>query len=127
MTRKPGALQAVDVVDLGAEDELHADLVDDHRDAVDLEDVVVVLRLVEGERVLEAGATAAANRDAQRLTLGVGLGAEQLADLLGGLVGQRDRCSVAVSVTSQSVAVAPQVVGQFEMHSHAAPDLPSFV
>ena len=70
------ALQAFDVVDLGAEDELHADLVDDHRDAVDLEDVVVLLGAVEGERVLEARATAAANRDPKRLSLGALLRAE---------------------------------------------------
>ena len=38
-----------------------------------LEDVVVVLALVEGERVLEAGAAAAANGDAQGLLGGVGL------------------------------------------------------
>ena len=62
-----GALQAFDVVDLRAEDELHADLVDDDGDAVDLEDIVVVLGLVEGERVLEARATAAANGDPQSL------------------------------------------------------------
>ena len=86
-----GPLQAFDVVDLGAEDELHADLVDDDGDAVDLEDVVVVLGAVEGERVLEAGAAAAANRDAQRLALGVVLAAQQLADLLGRLAGERDR------------------------------------
>ena len=42
-----GALEAVHVVDLGAEHELHADLVDDHRDALVLEDVVLVLRLVK--------------------------------------------------------------------------------
>ena len=89
---EPGALEALDVVDLGAEDELHADLVDDDRDAVDLEDVVVVLGLVEGERVLEAGAAAAADGDAKRLFAAIGLTAEQLADLLGGLVGQGDRC-----------------------------------
>ena len=86
-----GALQAFDVVDLGAEDELHADLVDDDGDAVDLEDVVVVLGAVEGERVLEAGAAAAANGDAQGLALGVVLAAEQLADLLDGLVAEGDR------------------------------------
>src|SRR5436190_2596673 len=51
---EPRALQAVDVVDLGAEDELHADLVDHHGDALALEDVIVLLGLVEGERVLEA-------------------------------------------------------------------------
>ena len=89
---EPGALQALDVVDLGAEDELHADLVDDDGDPVDLEDVVVVLGLVEGERVLEARAAAAADGDAKRLFAAIGLAAEQLADLLGGLVGQGDRC-----------------------------------
>ncbi len=89
---EPGALEAFDVVDLRAEDELHADLVDDDGDAVDLEDVVVVLGAIEGERVLEAGATAAANGDAKRLFLGLALAAEQLADLLGRLVGQGDRC-----------------------------------
>ena len=88
---EPGALQAFDVVDLGAEDELHADLVDDDGDAVDLEDVVVVLGAVEGERVLEARAAAAADGDAQRLALGIALTAQQLADLLGRLVGQGDR------------------------------------
>ena len=46
-----------------------------------LEDVVVVLGLVEGERVLEAGAAAAADGDAQRLLGGVLLAAEQLPDL----------------------------------------------
>src|SRR5829696_5280024 len=51
---EPGALQAFDVVDLRAEDELHAHLVDDDGDPVDLEDVIVVLGFVEGEGVLEA-------------------------------------------------------------------------
>ena len=58
--RESGALEAVDVVDLGAEDELHRDLVDDDRDTVVLEDVVVGLRLVERQGVLEARAAAAA-------------------------------------------------------------------
>src|SRR4026209_2091337 len=43
-----GALQAHHVVDLGPEDELHRHLVNDHRHAVVLEDVVVFLALVEG-------------------------------------------------------------------------------
>ena len=114
MTWKPGALQAFDVVDLGAEDELHADLVDDDGDAVDLEDVVVVLGLVEGERVLEAGAAAAADGDAQRLVLGVGLAAQQLADLLGGLVGEGDRCVWRLghfTKCSEAAAAAPRWIG----------------
>ena len=77
-----GALEALDVVDLRAEDELHAGLVDDHRNAVDLEDVVVLLRPIEGERVLEAGAAAAADRDAQGLIFRSLLRAQQLSDLL---------------------------------------------
>ena len=67
LTWKPGALQAFHVVDLAAEDELHRDLVDDDGDAVDHDRVVIVLPLVEGERVLEAGAAAASHRDAERL------------------------------------------------------------
>ena len=86
-----GPLQPLDVVDLRAEDELHADLVDDDGDAIDLEEVVVLLRLVEGEGVLEAGATAAANGDAQRLLPTLALAPEQLADLGGSLLGQDDR------------------------------------
>ncbi len=85
-----GALQAFHVIDLGAEDELHADLVDDHRDPIDFEDVVVVLGPVEGKRVLEARATTAADGDPQGLTLGVRLAGEQLGDLAGRLVGQGD-------------------------------------
>src|SRR4029079_16759973 len=70
---------------------LHADLVDDDGDAVDLEHVVVILRLVEGEGVLEARANAAAAGNPQRLLPAVRLRAEQLADLLGGFVGEGDR------------------------------------
>ena len=56
-----------------------------------LEDLVAVALLVERERVLEARAAAAAHADAQagRLDLGA-LGDEELADLLGALVGERD-------------------------------------
>src|SRR5262245_25947710 len=94
---EPGALEAFDVVDLGAEDELHADLVDDDGDPVDLEDVVVVLGAVEGERVLEAGASTAANGDPEGLALGLVLGTEQLADLRGGLVAYGDCCCRSIS------------------------------
>jgi hypothetical protein len=100
------ALQPFDVVDLGAEDELHADFVDDDGDAVDLEDVVLVLGLVEGERVLEAGATAAADGDAKRLLGTLGLPAKQLADLLGGLVGEGDRGLGRVSHFTKCSGVA---------------------
>ena len=54
-----------------------------------LEDVVVLLALVEREGVLEAGAAAAANGDAERLVLLV-LAREQLLELLGGDVADLD-------------------------------------
>ena len=91
-----GALEAFDVVDLGAEDELHRDLVDDDGDAVDGEDVVVVLGLVESQRVLEAGASTAADGDAQGLVVAL-LPGQKLADLGGGFVGEGDRCGGRVS------------------------------
>jgi hypothetical protein len=53
--------------------------------------VVVLLGGVEGEGVLEPGATAAANRDAQRLLGPALLLAEQVLDLRRRLVGQLDR------------------------------------
>ena len=56
--REATAHQAIDPVDLGAEDELHARLVDDDGHALVLEAVVVLLRGVDGEGLLEAGATA---------------------------------------------------------------------
>jgi hypothetical protein len=52
--------------------------------------VVALLGGVEGERVLEAGAATAADRDAQSLLGSVLLLAEQLLDLARRLVGQRD-------------------------------------
>ena len=58
--------------------------------AVDLEDVVVLLDMVEGQRVLEARAATAADRDAQRLTPSVLLRGEQLGYLAGRLVGEGD-------------------------------------
>jgi hypothetical protein len=56
-----------------------------------LEDVVVVARLVERQRVLKARASAAAHGDTQRLVGTVALVGEQLLDLARGLVGQGDR------------------------------------
>src|SRR5918992_4426121 len=89
---EPRPLEAFDVVDLGTEDELHADLVDDDRDAAVLEDVILFLGLVEGERVLEARAAAAPHGHAQGLALGAILSAEKLPDLLRGAVGEAYRC-----------------------------------
>ena len=60
--REAGALQALDVVDLGAVDEGKALGVDQQADAAVLVDLVTVALLVECERVLEARATAAADR-----------------------------------------------------------------
>jgi hypothetical protein len=58
--------------------------------------MVVVLGLVEGERVLESGATAAADGDAKRLGV-VLLTTKELADLAGGYVGKGDRLIRRVS------------------------------
>ena len=77
-----GALEAVDVVDLRAEHELHADLVDDDRDPVVLEDVVLSLRGVERERVLKARTAAALDGDPQGLLTFIRR--DQLANLFRG-------------------------------------------
>ena len=53
-------------------------VVDDDGDALVLEAVVVLLGRVEGERVLEAGAPAAADGDAEGLLVAVLLAGEQL-------------------------------------------------
>jgi DegV family protein with EDD domain len=85
------ALQPFDVVDLGAEDELHADLVDDDGYTIDLEDVIVVFGLIEGEGILETRAASTPYGDAEGLSSGALLRAEQLGDLAGSLVGEADR------------------------------------
>src|SRR5205085_2963282 len=58
-----GALQAVDEVDRRAADVRQALAVDEERDALVLEQLVAVALLVEGPRVLEARAPAAAHAD----------------------------------------------------------------
>ncbi len=56
-----------------------------------LEDDVAVLALVEGQLVLEAGAAAALDADAQAGGLGdLLLTGQELLDLLGTAVGERD-------------------------------------
>src|SRR5262249_31868250 len=89
--REARALQAVDPIYLGAKDELDTRLVDDHCHTLILEAVVVLLGRVEGERVLETGTAATANRDAKRLLAAALLLAQQLLDLGRSLVGQRPR------------------------------------
>src|SRR5215218_6353612 len=59
------AHEALGVVDRGAVDVTKARRIDQHADAAGLEDVVVVAPLVEGQRVLEARAAAAADADPQ--------------------------------------------------------------
>lgn len=120
-----GALQTFDVVDLGAEDELHADLVDEHRDAIDLEDVVVILGAVEGKRVLKARAATTPNGHPKRLALGVLLRAEKLGDLADRLISQGDRClrSVASRVGHFTKCSEPPV-GQWVSLSLSPPSAP---
>src|SRR6266446_2110695 len=64
--REAGAHQAVDVVDLGAADIRHAEVVDEDLDAFVVDDEVVGPALVvEGHAVLHARAPAAADEDAE--------------------------------------------------------------
>src|SRR5258708_1786190 len=60
-----GALEAVDEVDRRARHVREALAIDEQADALVLEDRVLVALLVERQRVLETGAAAAANADAQ--------------------------------------------------------------
>jgi stress-induced morphogen len=75
-----------------------------------LEDLIAVTLRVEGERVLEAGAAAAAHADAQTGGLDVcALGGQELLDLLCALFGERDQVIAPVlteSNASRSVAAA---------------------
>src|SRR5919204_5222598 len=71
---REAALKAVDPVDLGAGQVRGAERVDDDRDAFADELVVALLRAaIEAERVLEAGAAAALNGDAEDRGLARGL------------------------------------------------------
>ncbi len=68
--------------------------VDDDADAVQLELVVALLgAAVEAERVLEAGAPAALDGDAQNGGVALGLVGLELADLDGRALGQADDAS----------------------------------
>ena len=88
---EPGLGDRVEVVDRGALQVGQAERVDDDRDAVQLDRVVAVLApVVEAERVLEAGAAAALDGDAQHRHLVGGVLGEQVADLRRGSLGQRD-------------------------------------
>src|SRR5919106_5718623 len=85
-----GAHEAVDVVELGAHDVRNAHGVDEHPDALGLEDLVVVGDLVvEVDAVLETGAASGPHADTQREVFLTLLGHEGL-DLLGSVVGDVD-------------------------------------
>ena len=72
-----------------------------------LEDGVGVALLVEGELVLEARAAAAAHADPQAREGHVGvLRGEELAHLLGSLVGDRDHCYPKYSARRQCAILA---------------------
>src|SRR5207244_4416247 len=77
---EPGLLDRLEVVDAAAPQMRSAEGIDDHRDAFALELVVALLgAAVEAEAVLEAGAAATLDSDAEHRHLGV-LG-HQVADL----------------------------------------------
>ena len=76
----PDSWSAVEEVDRRALEVRRAERVDDDRDAVRLELVVALAgAAVEAERVLEAGAAAALDRDAEDVGLAVRLLGQQLA------------------------------------------------
>ena len=88
---EPGLLQAFEEVDRRALQVRRAERVDDDLDAVELE--LVVARLcaaVEAERVLEAAAAAALDRDPEHLGLTGRLRRHQVADLRRRALGERD-------------------------------------
>ncbi len=88
---EPGLLKALEKVDRGALQVRRAERVDDDLDAVELQ--LVVARLggpIEAERVLEATATAALDRDPEHLGLTGRLLRHQGADLVGGTRGEGD-------------------------------------
>src|SRR6185436_18821975 len=85
------AHEALGVVDRRAVHIAEAGGVDEHLDALVVEDLVVVALLVEGERVLEPRAAAAAHADAQPGARRSSVhGLEKRLDLLGRDVGQGD-------------------------------------
>src|SRR4051812_11619444 len=88
---REAGLEALEPVDLGADDVRRAERVDDDADAVALDLVVALLRAaVEAERVLEAGAAAALYREAQHLGLAGRLLGLEVPDLVGSALGERD-------------------------------------
>src|SRR4029079_675998 len=79
---EPGLLNRVHEVDFGALEVGGAERIDDHVDAVEADLLVALLRAaVEAERVLEPGAAAALDGDAEDGRLPLGLVVHQLADL----------------------------------------------
>src|SRR3954465_486481 len=106
-----GALHGLDVVDDRALDVGQRRAVHQDPQTVVLEDLVARALLVEGERVLEARAPAAADAHTQAGRLHVGaLGRQELLDLLGALFGEGDHVSYSrgglPANTSRSVATA---------------------
>src|SRR5579859_4975200 len=87
-----GLLDRLQEVDLGAAQVGRAEGIDDHRDAVGLDLVVALLgAAVEAQRVLEAGAAAALDGDAQNGRLALGLLDRKSLDLGGRALGEHDQ------------------------------------
>src|SRR5215203_841644 len=89
---REAALEPFDEVDLRALQIRRAERVDDDGDPERVDPMVAFLLAgVEAERVLEAQATAALNRDAEHFRLAGGLLGHQLADLRRGALGEADQ------------------------------------
>src|SRR3954453_24192110 len=105
------ALHGLDVVHDRALDVGQRRAVDEDAQAVVGEDLVAGAFLVEGQRVLEARAPAAADAHTETSGLHVGaMGRQEFLDLLGALFGEGDHvsysCGGLPANTSRSVAVA---------------------
>src|SRR5262245_36644139 len=90
-----GPAQVLSVVDAHARQVHGAHRVDDDVEAVLRHDRVVVVLVVEREGVLEAGAAAALDVQAQRLPLRAGIALQELLDAPHGTVGDRDHRTLA--------------------------------
>src|SRR6185295_635245 len=95
--REARAHERVDEVDLRAGQVGSAERIDDDAHPVHLDLVVTVLRAsVETERVLEPRTATALNGDPENGDLALRLGSHELADLLGGAVGDCDHLELSV-------------------------------
>ena len=102
-------MQAFAVVDFGAHQVLQAERIDQQGDAVGFDrEVVLALRFVELEAVLEAGTAATLDVGAQ-LQFGIAFLGDQLAHLGRGRHGEFQRTRQGVVIGGDDVVHAPSM------------------